>query len=259
MKRLVLRLLLLVFAAGILGTNTFAQPPDWPPENHYKVYEVDDIPFMENLALQDQFLEAGTMVLFLDKFANPVDKNGEGIPFPDRHHDWYWIDPIPEVEHIVKIENQFGVQWWSTFDAHYLVVPALKSMTGEPQGAPPVANHYLAYQAIGDAIDGVFTLDDQFGGVEVHQLRPVYWLNPVRKTRPGQDPEDIQEEDAHLACYEFDPNPLVMRPWVKDQFLAGQLRTTQDCWLCVPSWKREVDGQVETERSTWGSVKSLYK
>ena len=43
----------------------------------------------------------------LDKFANPVDKNGEGIPDTTLHQTWWEIDD-PQPVRAVEMANQLG-------------------------------------------------------------------------------------------------------------------------------------------------------
>ncbi|HIF96879.1 MAG TPA: hypothetical protein EYQ54_07615, partial [Myxococcales bacterium] len=74
----------------------FRVPGRQPVErNHHKVYQVFDIPFARRVELLDQFRNEPLDVVAgaLDLFANPVDKNSEGIERPKEHQNWYRLLP----------------------------------------------------------------------------------------------------------------------------------------------------------------------
>jgi hypothetical protein len=85
------------------------------------------------LALGDQWepevwLPASGPAYYEDLFANPVDKNGEGIADPNEHQTWYLIpDPEPQPSRQVIYTNQFGTQKLRAGTPLYLVVPTSKT------------------------------------------------------------------------------------------------------------------------------------
>lgn len=185
-----------------------------PKANHHKVYQVYDIPFARRVELLDQFRNEPLDVVAgaLDLFANPVDKNGEGIVQPKEHQNWYRLLPKkPQVNRLVSLNNQFGDQTLSTWSEAYLVVPSEKNNEGAPGGctAPPSMmsqeclkheecdatpgdglgicgdlRHFLCYDVLPDAAftQTVVSLVDQWGLQEVDVKEPRYFCNPVQKT-----------------------------------------------------------------------------
>ena len=246
MKHLILFLLTLTLACAIC-----AQAQPWPEENHYKVYNIDPpYTFTGDIQLSDQFGGYNVNLLVLEKFANPVQKNGEPIIFFETHHTWWHVDLVGSGWSIL-VENQFGEQAWQVEDPQYLVLPARKY---EP-GPPLQNNHYLAYEASGAPVNLPVNLADQFGVVDVIAMEPVYFLNPVEKVVDGVL-YPILDPEAHLACYRIEP-PMAydIQVLAFDQFgIWDFLVLDHDC-LCVPSWKRQV---VTTEARTWSDVKGLY-
>lgn len=248
MKRGLLALLALTLGCVLCA---HAQP-QWPIENHYKVYNIDPMPvFSGAIQLEDQFDGYFVDVLILEKFANPVVKNDEEIIFPDTHHTWWSVD-LPGLTRNIEVINQFGDAVWQVENPQYLVLPARKY---EP-GPPLQNNHYLAYQAYGPIVGVPVSLVDQFGAVSVVVLEPLYFLNPVQKIADGVL-YPIIDSDAHLACYRIDP-PMAYQIAVlaHDQFGVWDFQVLDHDCLCVPSWKIPV---VATEQRTWSDIKGLYR
>ncbi len=239
-----------LFASLVLiATTAGAQ---WPAENHYKVYTLQPpATFAGSLVLADQFGIYQISAITLDRFATPVEKNGEPIIEPLLHQTWWRLD-IPTVGWFVELGNQFGEQGWQIGDLRYLVAPARKY---EP-GPPLPYNHYLAYDATGPDVAVPVHLVDQFGAVDVVALRPLYFLNPAEKQVDGVV-YPIIDPEAHLACYELDP---IMTYGILvtafDQFGTWEFTIQNHECLCVPSVKH---GVVATEDRTWGEIKSLYR
>lgn len=182
--------------------------------NHHKVYDAFDIPFARPVGLLDQFRNNALPIIVgdLDLFANPVNKNCEGIDEPKEHQTWYRLPPTkPFVNRLVSLNNQFGDQTLSTWDEAYLVVPSEKHTEGAPGNcstppsmigqecvkhedceATPGAGigwcddlrHFLCYDVLPGAS---FTptpveLTDQWGHQNVDVLAPRYFCNPAQKT-----------------------------------------------------------------------------
>lgn len=248
MKRVMLPLLVLTLVC-FLFAHAQAQ---WPNENHYKVYNLDPPQtFTGDIHLFDQFGGYDVNQLVLEKFANPVEKNGEPIIFHETHQTWWGVDLIG-TGWIVEVDNQFGNQIWRVGDPRYLVLPARKY---EP-GPLLQNNHYLAYEAFGDPVNLPVHLVDQFSSIDVIAMEPVYFLNPVEKVTPDGEVYPILDPEAHLACYRIEPPmPYDILVMAFDQFGDWEFIVVDHDCLCVPSWKREV---VQSEQRTWSDVKGLY-
>jgi len=100
MKTASLALLLVVLTAG----SAWAQPPvgaaapsPLAAQNHYKCYDIiSHDPFDPRLvSLRDQFGLTRAQVIRPVYHCNPVDKNQEGIPYPDIHLMCYEIFDDP--------------------------------------------------------------------------------------------------------------------------------------------------------------------
>ncbi len=244
--------LLLLLSIGIVYGDALAQ---WPEENHYKVYTLfEEHLFTGGIGLTDQFGSYTVDVLVHDKFANPTEKNGEPILFPEVHQTWWRVDPpIPTAGYDVEIENQFGTQRWRLAEVEYLVLPARKN---EP-GPLLEHNHYLGYRAVGDTLGIPVLLIDQWGGVSAVVTYPELLLTPVEKSVPG-GVFPIIDPEAHLAVYRIEPPQSYQTTFVAfDQFGEWPNVANEHIWLCVPSWKEEIT--TPTEESSWGSIKSLFR
>jgi hypothetical protein len=238
--------------------------PEAPYPNHFKVYDVDNIPVNEIVLLEDQFTNLATITLEFDLFANPVDKNFEGILDINEHQKWYsLLDEVP-VPRTFDVSNQFGAEQWQTTLLRYLVVPSSKDGSPGPGSctapAPSVGlpcaqhsdcdvipgdgvcgglRHFMCYDAVGTHDPIIVELDDQFGpepGVAV--LLPRYWCNPVQKT-VGPDVYPIVDDIHHLACYDIEPKFDHAPLWVatRDQLDESPAFIRTNELLCVPSIK----------------------
>lgn len=245
MKRLSMLVMVVLLVSGV----ALAQ---WPEENHYKVYNLmPPQPYARVVQLADQFGGYTVDMLSLEKFANPVHKNGEPIIFPETHHTWWAVD-LAGSGWIIEADNQFGPQVLHVGDPRYLVLPARKYEDG-----PPLQNnHYLAYEATGEPIMRTVNLADQFGVVDVVVLEPVLFLNPVEKMVDGVV-HPIVDPEAHLTCYRIDPPmPYQIMVLAFDQFGVWEFEVVGHELLCVPSWKFDV---VSTEQRSWSDIKELYR
>jgi hypothetical protein len=232
-------------------------PPTEP--NHFKVYDVDDqaVFLPADLLLTDQFppevLVPGFDPLDLDLFANPVDKNGEGIGDPDEHQRWYRLeDPEPTQASQVTYTNQFGTQKLRVGDPRYLVVPSQK----DPHAPPEPTNHYQCYEVTWAPHKNkrIVQLDDQFGAeADVEVGDPRYFCNPVEKVvDPFGNPVfyPIRDPDNHLVCYDIEPkvdHDLFVT--TLDQFGPATLNVHTNELLCVPSVK---EGWGVPTMGRWG-------
>jgi hypothetical protein len=124
-----------------------------------------------------------------------------------------------------------------------LLAPFAGALLAGPAAAQQL-DHFMCYGVSSKAINvGNVQLQDQFdvmaGIVEIVQVnRPIYFCNPVRKTRPGHVSEII-DPTAHLKWYSITtaavPNRVAI---VRNQFGPEQkLSIKQPKWLAVPTAK----------------------
>jgi hypothetical protein len=223
------------------------------------VYRATPIAGTYAVILRDQFYPQPT-THHADPFefyANPVNKNGEGIIDPILHYTWWRINPPRPHSGTIVASNQFGDQTLQLGPGEYLWNPSLKFPQGPPPPPLPIANHYLCYRATGSFVPRTVTLQDQFGGYQVNVLYPDWFCNPVDKQYQGL-PGQIVRPDAHQTCYRIEPLspfPPVTITFL-DEFQFGQTVLEQQVWLCVPTSKHEV---TPTQASTWGSLKATYR
>jgi hypothetical protein len=244
------------------------------PVNHYKVYQVDDVPVNISVELVDQFnrqcqlppanagnycfvdadcdsaLGSGDGVCvttnvvsanldFIDRVANPVNKLPElTITDPNEHQIWYHFSVASATPpgFTVSIDNQFGLQEWMVDNQadRWLVTPAQKT----PHGPPVLEHHYMCYRAQGPVVPMPSRqLEDQFGLELVDVLEPRVFCNPVEKT-VGPVTFPVPDPDDHLACYHIEPqvDHDVTRQFT-DQFGVWLLNAHENLLLCLPSSK----------------------
>lgn len=254
------------------GIDLACQVQPANPLDHFKVYAVDPLAVAEFVTLHDQFDPAGTVqddtLLQINYFANPVNKNYEGIADPNAHLIWYRITSPDPTTHWVDVRNQFIGQRLTLGPAQYLLVPAEKVEPGSE--FPVMLDHYKCYPVIhGKELDENAHLMDQFIDEDVAVGKPVFFCNPVDKNGEG-----IINEVDHLVFYEIDPNTVFDPPLsieAVDQFNLYPLTVTTSLWLGVPSaklqwgtWPTEVglstfdavryDGRVEVVWTTVSEV-----
>lgn len=253
MRRLTI-LLLLVLGTGLMWTHASAQDGVFS-ENHYMVYQVKESPSVTGpIILRDQFGVTQHTFAVLDKFANPVDKNREGI-FDPRFHQTWWLIDDPQDPRTVIVENQFGTQTWRIGNGRYLVLPAAKNETDPGSLPQDFINHYKCYDATAPIMDMQVGLVDQFLTATTFPISPRFLCNPVEKEIDGQVTK-IVDPDTHLACYYMDPINVGASIEASDQFGRRRLGVVQTELFCVPSLKRI---PVQVEEPSWGELKSIYR
>ncbi len=252
--------LLALAVATLLSTQVVsasAQPADVIPWDHYKTYLLA-LPITSGVpvTLTDQFGTRACVVLNLEQFALPVDKNGEGIRDSLIHLTWWRIQQDAEPTRTILVDNQFGLdQQWTVYDARYLLVPAFKN---PPAGThAPAHQHFKCYNASGPRALRDVSLSDQFSFRTAFVDTGEIFCNPVAKTLSDGSIYPILDPDVHLACYRLvPPNLYDVGFTFVDQFFSGFNIVTQELWLCVPSRKEE---PTQTESATWGRIKVLYR
>jgi len=257
MRKLVIVFLAFALVFGLCG-GAGAQVFN---ENHYLVYNIDT-PFPINMPLNlfDQFGPYTGDLFVMDKFANPVEKDINGVitPIYDNtiHQTWWRIEDDPQLQRQVGFVNQFGNQDWFVGDGQYLVLPAWKD---DPIGDFPYPwNHYKCYDVIlGPPVDIPVLLHDQWGGFGTLVAEPVLFCNPCIKEIIGGLRYEIADDFPHLAVYRLEPPFDTDVPaTASDQFGVWQFNSREAIWLAVPSDKLVVIG---TEEKSWGSLKGLYR
>jgi len=187
-----------------------------PVVDHFKCYDAQDVegvPIMQDVTLEDQFgsLEATVEVAWF--FGNPAVKvHGDWempILHPDHHFTVYKISytGLPK-EWTVGVRNQFGVDQNLTVSGPVALVVPTQKMDHEP---PVGLDHYLLYEVIDGPPMGTFVmLFDQFE-IEPDALVtiPRYFANPVKKTHDGVVTE-IVNPLAHLVFYEILTPPFFL-------------------------------------------------
>ncbi len=203
---------------------------------HFKAYPLEAQPIQDKVALKGQFDEdfVGTKLTRLSLFANPVSKNGEGIPDRNAHLNWYEIEGPTEPERTLEIRNQFGVEHIRIGQPKFLASPAEKHEEGSE--FPKRLDHFKCYEVLeGRAPDRVVSLEDQFGrDNEMRVLKPRFFCVPVEKLHGSGKPTRIHCPSQHLTVYDVAPRPRV----VVDQFGVRQIEFAPCELLCVPTLKR---------------------
>ncbi len=206
--------------------------------DHFRAYNIDGVTVDIAVALRGQFDKGFRKhrLVSLDHFANPVDKNGEGIVNDQAHQTWYALDSegASEPRRTVRISNQFGDQTIETGDAGLLITPAEKRERGS--SFPERQDHFKCYGVVdGKEIGRTVTLRDQFLDGSVRVLEPLLFGVPVAKRYKELEP--IVNEEAHLTIYRLDARDNHEVRTVVDQFDEYGLETLATALLAVPTRK----------------------
>ena len=257
MRRISQTVAILLWILLVQVTPAQSQDPTFL-DNHYLVYMVPAVPVRISvpgpITLDDQWGSSEHPEVFLEQFANPVDKNGEGIINEFLHQTWWLIDD-PQPGRRVEIDNQFGRQTLFVKDAKYLVLPSAKNTTAPlPEGS---GQHYKCYDANG-AYQGLpVTLQDQWEAMTGTVAKPQYFCNPTFKTFQGITTPTLNDS-LHMACYQIEP-PMMLQQFFQawDQFGVWEpLMAVQTEWLCVPTAKLNF---IAVQEETWGNIKKLFR
>ncbi len=231
-------------------TVPFIKPEPLPtPLSHFKCYDTKGGKRIDSLVtLSDQFGENSPTVLETRHFCNPVKKtrfdgpaSPEVTPIEDNDHHltFYNLDPNEVIQRRrVSIDNQFGKdQRFEITAPSFLAVPTRKLaplLHPEPQGL----DHFKCYKAIGDTVQALMDLEDQFG--EKHQVQlgiPLSLCNPATKLHDSVT-YPAENKDMHLMCYGIEIQlDLVHDVRIINQFGRDGFKATQASMLCVPSKK----------------------
>jgi hypothetical protein len=198
------------------------------------------------VTLTDQFLE--NVSIEIDEplqFCAPVGKNVplSTIDEPEEHLTMYAAAANLPDQLIVDTQDQFGLRTLEVVGPRVLLVPTQKlTVNGVDTGLdfPDRLNHWWCYAANGEPVDQNVTLEDQFRTDAVRVEQPVYFCNPVEKTRvDARRPERVPEPEVHLTCYDLHgpqrTNPTQVG--IFNQFERDTFTITSFELLCVPSAK----------------------
>jgi hypothetical protein len=215
--------------------------------NHFQCYEVRRVAVPTHVVtVQDQFHSAANVTLSKpNRLCAPTNKQNEDPGAQnDPGHLKAWQDKHtgPKVVNQV-ITNQFGSLTLDVSRPSFLLVPASKSLVGNPPPlTPPTPDHFQCHKvkrSRGAAkfvkIPGV-TGQDQFGPYSVDLMRPRWLCAPANKN--GEDPT-APTHPGHLLCYKTRNNtPFAERTaTVNDQFGLQNVLLHRRIELCVPSLK----------------------
>jgi hypothetical protein len=214
--------------------------------NHFQCYEAKRMPVTAGpVTVQDQFGTTQSVTLSKpNRLCAPTNKRNEDPTAPtDPDHLKSWQDKHtrPKVINQVVV-NQFGSLTLDITRPSFLLVPASKSLAGNPPPlAGPTVDHFQCYKvkrSRGSAkfvkVPGV-PAADQFGSYTVDLLRPRWLCAPANKS--GEDPT-APSHPEHLLCYKTRTQRFTRRTvFATDQFGSQALDLLRRIELCVPSAK----------------------
>ena len=227
--------------------------------DHYKVYDVRDVPLQGEegpgrpVFTEGQFdggPKPGTLMA-VTHFATPAVKTLPGDTastlINDRAHlTWYELEETEEdPRRRVTFTNQFGEdQVIVIHKALYLLLPTTKLLNRPPDTVPDDLDHFKCYEVI-EATDvdtgQMVDIEDQFGVEEnVTVGGPALFCVPANKFLGlGETGPGLLNAEDHLMVYEIPPTRGPIPPFkTKDQFQDypgfGVIETA---FLCVPSKK----------------------
>ena len=209
--------------------------------DYFQLYDIENPQLVqESVTLKGQFdkePERGRLRR-LNRFANPVSKNGEPILDKYAHLTSYFLhDPTSEPKRVVIFSNQFGrEQKIVTYSTIALLAPARKIERGSK--FPEKLDHYKVYRVIdGDPVGKEVKLEDQFASREAKVTYPIAFAVPVKKEHEGKT-FPIHNEKAHLVFYRITPSENIPKS-IKayDQFGRYYLKIGVSYLLGVPSMK----------------------
>jgi hypothetical protein len=255
------RLCVTGFALLWLSATASAQPGAPFDPTHYWTYtNLDSLVQPQSIFVKDQFFRQGIPVTVdrLNRLLNWVHKNNSAVPDTFLHYTWWNIREKLPVNRGAIVTNQFGSYPVQVLNLEFLLAPALKS-NPPVGGAPPHANHYLCYRAVGFPGPAVgYDFQDEWRVDFQHPGDIEYLCAPCSKEHAGSlfPPVDTV---THLAAYPITPVSGNFVPFVIDQFTQRQLFVTQlqSEFVFVPSEKVELP--TDAKRSTWGRLKRLYR
>ncbi len=203
------------------------------------------------MTLSDQFGSSSVLVHQAVEFCNPVRKTHNNvvtpITNPNGHLTFYKFDhdafegSNEEPTRTVVVSNQFGTQQKLTVtEVQFLAVPTkMDSLPTPCAGTVPdptcTLSHFWCYQATGNPVFAMVTLQDQFrtqNGVQLQQ--PALFCNPVQKVHGIQTFPILNTQG--LVCYNITRQDFKKSISIVNQFETNNtLQVGADRFLCVPS------------------------
>lgn len=214
--------------------------------DHYKFWQVDEIPFERIVTLKDQFHKKPWQVQVdsIQYIGNPVQINNSTLLDPNTHLVAYFLKQhdIPEPPRWVQLSNQFGRQRWRLSDPALLLVPSGKTFPPETPRLPDSSlDHFVCYLVRdSERMTRNDQLEDQFDRrrdtVErLTTVEPAFFCVPASKNG-----EPISDHRIHLAMYDMTPTDQLQTPitvWTRDQLRPSELEAMKSLLLAVPSLK----------------------
>jgi len=215
--------------------------------DHFQCYEAKKTAASAGpVSVQDQFGTSPAVSLSKpNRLCAPTNKRNEDPTAPTHpDHLKAWQDKHNTVRVVNQtVVNQFGTLVLDVTKASFLLVPASKSLTGNPPPLTgPTVDHFQCYKvkrsrgaAKFSKVAGV-TGVDQFGSYSVDLLQPRWLCAPASKA--GEDPT-APTDAQHLLCYKTRNSAPFSRRTVfaTDQFGSGPMDLIRRIELCVPSLK----------------------
>ncbi len=210
--------------------------------DHFLFYDTADQLQDESIRVQTQFDEEMEAVRLRGSllFANPVDKNGEGILDRNAHLTWWSMyDPVPDPMRVVNYRDQFGRRRAYLGRKVALLTPTEKARRGSK--FPERLDHFVVYHVLDStAVNKAVKLKDQWGADSAKVYYPLYFAAPARKWHAGRISE-VVNPDAHLAIYRINPTSVQKMAKTRDQFGARVTNAFRRVLLGVPCKKGKWD------------------
>lgn len=181
------------------------------------------------------------------EICNPVAKTvgtvTTQINEPDAHLAFYELNQrLPANRRRVSVNNQFGPQILRVAAPRLVAVPTVKNNAGTLASVENDLSHFTCYEASGKRILVNAGLEDQFhpaGPETILVHAPQFFCSPAVKTRTGENPSDIAQNEDHLVCYKVTPSLTpdgFSSVEIDNQFDTNEIVTIGPLhFLCVPS------------------------
>ena len=264
MRRMATRWLRLSAAACallLLPLSAGAQNQPYNPTHYWTYHPLQPFIYPQPIQVQDQFFRQPIPLTVdsLVRFLNWVHKNNSAVPDTFLHYTWWNIVekvPPPGGPRQAIVTNQFGSHIVQLLNTEFLLAPANKNY---PSPAPPQANHYLCYRAVGFPPPSAgYDLKDEWRVDYQYPQDLQYLCTPCWKEHLGRVFPPV-DTTTHLAVYPIGPYSHPFEPQITDQFIDAIVPVAQFPYeyLFVPSDKQALPTDVK--KSTWGRVKQLYR
>jgi hypothetical protein len=215
--------------------------------NHFQCYEAKRQAITAGtVTIVDQFGSSSAALSKPNRLCAPTNKQNEDPGAqndPDHLKSWQNKHTRPRVLN-QTIVNQFGTLVVDVHKPAFMLVPASKSLVGNPPPlAGPTVDHFQCYKIRRSKGTPKFTKIvgvtgvDQFGAYTLDLLKPRWLCAPANKS--GEDPT-APSHPEHLLCYKSRNSGLQFvrrNAFTTDQFGNQTLDLIRRIELCVPSLK----------------------